>query len=319
MSIVFPQVGMEPGPRAPNVTRYAWLAIAAAIATIGLKWGAYVVTGSVGLLSDAAESVVNLVAAIVALIALKVAVRPPDDGHHYGHGKAEYFSAGLEGLMIFVAAALILYSAVDRFLHPVALERLGVGLAVSALATVVNGAVGLTLIRAGRRRRSATLTADGKHLMTDVWTSVGVIVGVLLVGVTGIERLDPVVAAVVGVNILVVGYRLVSASVRSLLDAALPAADQAQLVAVLDRFRSGEVGFPAMRTRESGRYRFVALQMSVPGDWTVRRGDDLAGQVRDAIRIALPDTTVQIQLEPAGDAGKVRSAAGDNAGAHAHR
>ena len=182
-----------------DLARYAWLSVAAAVATIGLKYVAYVITGSVGLLSDAAESVVNLVAAIIALVALKVAIRPPDASHHYGHGKAEYFSAGVEGLMIFVAAGVILMSAVRRFIHPAALDSVGLGLAISALATVINGAVGWLLIRVGRRRRSATLSADGKHLMTDVWTSAGVLVGVLLVAITGWQRLDPVVAAVVGV------------------------------------------------------------------------------------------------------------------------
>ncbi len=297
--IAFPQVGVEERSSGPDMTRYAWLAIAAAVATISLKWGAYLLTDSVGLLSDAAESVVNLAAAIVALIALKVSVRPPDEGHHYGHGKAEYFSAGLEGLMIFVAAALILVSAVQRLLHPVALERLGIGIAVASVASAINGAVGLLLIRTGRRHRSATLTADGRHLMTDVWTSVGVIVGVLLVALTGWQALDPVVAIIVGLNILVTGYRLVSQSIRSLLDAALPEADQATVTAVLDRYRSDAVAFGGIRTRESGRFRFVAVQMDVPGDWTVRRGHDLAAEVEAAVRSALPDTTVQIQLRSA--------------------
>ncbi|NLT55348.1 MAG: cation transporter [Actinomycetales bacterium] len=287
---------------APSLTRYAWLSIAAAVATIFLKSGAYLVTGSVGLLSDAAESLVNLAAAIVALIALKVAARPADADHHFGHGKAEYFSAAFEGLMIFGAAAAILVSSVRRFLHPIPLESLGLGLAISLVATVVNGAVGVLLLRAGRRYRSTTLTADGKHLMTDVWTSAGVIVGVLLVGVTGWERLDPVVAAVVGLNILVTGSRMMAASMRSLLDAALPAADIDQVVAVLDRFRGPEVDFHGLQTRESGRYRFVSLHVLVPGLWTVHRGHDLVEEVEAAIREALPDTTVQTHLEPIEDA-----------------
>ena len=174
-----------PGVQTSGLTKYAWLSIAAAVVTITLKTGAYLLTGSVGLLSDAAESVVNLVAAVIALVALTVAARPADDNHHYGHGKAEYFSAGIEGLMIFVAAALIIVSAVNRLLHPQELESLGIGLAITLLATAVNGAVGWLLIRVGGRHRSATLVADGKHLMTDVWTSVGVVVGVGLVAVTG--------------------------------------------------------------------------------------------------------------------------------------
>src|SRR6478735_2284142 len=237
--IAFPQVGEEPGGASPGLTRFAWLSIAAAVVTISLKTSAYLLTGSVGLLSDAAESVVNLVAAVVALIALRVAARPADWNHHYGHGKAEYFSAGIEGLMIFVA-------------------------------------VGLLLIRAGRAHRSVTLTADGKHLITDVWTSAGVIVGVFLVALTGWQRLDPIVAALVGVNILVTGYRLVSQSVTSLLDAALPEEDLTRLTAVLDRLRTPDVDFAHLRTRESGQHRFVSLTLLVPGSWTVERAHDVA-------------------------------------------
>jgi cation diffusion facilitator family transporter len=258
------------------------------------------VTGSVGLLSDAAESLVNLVAAIVALIALTVAARPADEGHHYGHGKAEYFSAGIEGLMIFVAAGVILVSAVQRFLNPVPLESVGLGLAISAVASAVNGAVGLLLVRAGRAHRSVTLTADGKHLLTDVWTSVGVIVGVLLVALTGWERLDPVVAAIVGVNILLTGFRLVSQSVTALLDAALPAEDVAEVGRVLDHMRTADVDFAEVRTRASGRDRFVSLTVLVPGEWTVQRGHAVADVVERRIATALPNTGVQTHVEPHG-------------------
>jgi len=296
--IAFPQVGEEVEVPEPRLTGYAWLSIAAALVTIGLKFGAYLITGSVGLLSDAAESLVNLVAAVVALIALTVAARPADEGHHYGHGKAEYFSAGIEGLMIFVAAAVILVSSVQRFMNPVALESVGLGLAISTVASVVNGAVGVLLLRAGRRHRSVTLTADGRHLLTDVWTSVGVIVGVLLVALTGWERLDPIVAAIVGVNILVTGFRLVSQSVTALLDASLPPEDVAEVRSVLDQLRTAEVDFSDLRTRASGRDRFVSLTVLVPGDWTVQRGHDLADIVESTIARALPNTGVQTHLEP---------------------
>ncbi|HET9647930.1 MAG TPA: cation diffusion facilitator family transporter [Microlunatus sp.] len=296
--ISFPQVGDELDGTTPRLTRYAWLSIAAAILTIGLKFGAYLVTGSVGLLSDAAESVVNLVAAVVALIALRVAVKPADENHQYGHGKAEYFSAAIEGVMIFVAAAVILFSAVQRFLNPVPLESIGVGLAISAVASAVNGGVGVLLLRAGRVHRSVTLTADGKHLLTDVWTSVGVIVGVLLVGLTGWQRLDPTVAAIVGVNILLTGFRLVSQSMNSLLDASLPTADLDRVMTVLDRSRTAEVEFADLRTRESGRHRFVSLTVLVPGAWTVDRGHDIASQIEVAIAKSLPDSTVQTHIEP---------------------
>lgn len=203
--------------------------------------------------------------------------------------------------MIFVAAAVILASAAQRFLHPVPLERLGLGLAVSLVATVINGVVGVLLIRAGRRHRSVTLTADGKHLMTDVWTSVGVLVGVLLVGVTGWNRLDPVVAAIVGVNILVTGYRLVAQSAKALLDAALPEDDVAAVAAALGPFRCDEVDFHGLQTRQSGRQRFVSLHVLVPGEWTVRQGHDLAEEVEAAIREVLPDTVVHTHLEPRED------------------
>ncbi|GAB1692636.1 cation diffusion facilitator family transporter [Krasilnikovia sp. M28-CT-15] len=285
----------------PNLRRYAWLSIAAAVLTIALKFVAYLVTGSVGLLSDAAESVVNLVAAIIALVALTVAARPADASHHYGHGKAEYFSAGLEGLMIFVAAGVILVSAVRRFIYPVALESLGLGVAISAVATGLNAVVGLLLIRVGRRERSVTLTADGKHLMTDVWTSAGVIAGVVLVGVTGWQRLDPVVAVIVGVNILVTGGLLVAQSVRALLDQSLGPVELAAIVAALDRFRSAEVGFHGLQTRQSGRHRFVSVHVLVPGAWTVQAGHDLLEQIEQAIRDGLADTTVLTHMEPRED------------------
>ncbi|MFG2041529.1 cation diffusion facilitator family transporter [Dactylosporangium sp. NPDC048998] len=284
-----------------NLARYAWLAMAAAIVTISLKYVAYLVTGSVGLLSDAAESVVNLVAAIIALVALKVAARPADASHNYGHGKAEYFSAGLEGLMIFVAAGVILVSAVRRFLDPVPLDSVGLGLAISTLATLVNGAVGWLLIRVGRRHRSVTLTADGKHLMTDVWTSAGVLVAVVLVVVTGWQRLDPVVAAVVGINILVTGGRLVVQSVRALLDEAVSPQDLAAVIAALDPFRSDQVAIHGLQTRQSGRHRFVSMHVLVPGDWTVQRGHDLLEQIEAAVRDALADSSVLTHLEPLED------------------
>jgi cation diffusion facilitator family transporter len=296
--IAFPQVGVEAEGASPGLTKFAWLSIAAALVTIGLKSGAYLLTGSVGLLSDAAESLVNLVAAVVALIALHVAARPADDNHNFGHGKAEYFSAGIEGLMIFVAAGVILFSSVQRFLHPVALESVGLGLAISTVATAVNLAVGMLLLRAGAAHRSVTLTADGKHLLTDVWTSGGVIVGVLLVGLTGWLRLDPIVAALVGVNILVTGFRLVSQSLTSLLDAAMPAEDLARVTAVLDLMRTPEVDFADVRTRESGRHRFVSMTVLVPGAWTVEQGHHLTVDLEAAIAKDLPDTAVQTHLEP---------------------
>ncbi len=282
-----------------DLTRFAWLSVAAALVTITLKGLAYLLTGSVGLLSDAAESLVNLAAAVLALVALRVAARPADDNHHFGHGKAEYFSAGGEGLMIFIAAGVILFTAVERFLSPRPLDSVGLGLAVSVLASAVNAAVAVVLLRAGREHRSVTLTADGKHLMTDVWTSAGVLVGVGLVALTGYQRLDPLVAAAVGVNILVTGARLVNESVVSLLDAALPEAELAELREVLADLSSPQVSFADLRTRASGRHRFVSLTVTVPGGWPVSRAGQVIRDVEDRIERVLPGTDVVTHLVPA--------------------
>jgi cation diffusion facilitator family transporter len=289
-------------PSQPRLTTYAWLSIAAAVVTIALKTGAYLLTGSVGLLSDAAESVVNLVAAVIALVALTVAARPADHSHHYGHGKAEYFSAAIEGLMIFVAAAFIIVSAILRLIHPQPLESLGIGLLITLLATAVNGVVGVLLLRVGREHRSATLVADGKHLLTDVWTSVGVVVGVGAVALTGWLPLDSLVAIAVALNILVTGSRLVASSTSSLLDAALPQTDVALVTAVLDRHRTDLVDFHGLQTRASGRTRFVSFHVLVPGGWTIQQGHDLLEAVEDDVRAALEGVHVTTHLEPREDA-----------------
>ncbi|HEY6793823.1 MAG TPA: cation diffusion facilitator family transporter [Kineosporiaceae bacterium] len=298
-STLLPQVGTEREGTPPQLTRYAWLSIGVAILTILIKTTAYLVTGSVGLLSDATESLVNLAAAIVALIALKVACRPADDNHHYGHGKAEYFSAGFEGLMIFVAASAILVTAVERFLHPAPIESAGLGLAISTLGSALNGVTAVILLRAGRAHRSATLIADGKHLMTDVWTSAGVVLGVLLVAITGWQRLDPLVAAAMGLNILVTGFRLIAQSTVALLDVALSPEDDARLRAVLAGYHDGQIAVSDIRTRQSGQQRFVSLTLLVPGEWTVHRAHDLADEVEAAIAQELPGVAVQTHLEPA--------------------
>ena len=235
-------------PAAPRLVGWAWLSIGAAVTTIALKSAAYLLTGSVGLLSDALESVVNLVAAVLALVALTIAARPADDSHHFGHGKVEYFSAGAEGLMILVAAVLIIVSAVQRLITPQPLEDLGVGLAITVVATVINGVVGWLVLRAGRRHRSSTLVADGKHLLTDVWTSVGVVVGVGLVAVTGWVPLDSLVAIAVALNILWTGWGLVRHAMDGLMDHALPPADVAKVTTALRTVqplaRAGRGGLP---------------------------------------------------------------------------
>ena len=293
------------GSHAHSLTRWAWLSIAAAVVTIGMKTVAYLLTGSVGLLSDALESVVNLVAAILALIAIAAAAKPADERHHFGHGKAEYLSAGAEGVMILVAAALIVYAAVDRLLNPQPLEDLGIGLAITLGATVVNGAVGVIILRQGRRHRSMALVADGKHLLTDVYTSIGVIVGIALVAVTGWLPLDSLVALAVGANILWTGFILVRNAGRGLLDHALPQEETARVLGVLrdfvTRYPAGELEFHGLQTRESGRDQFVSVHVLVPGSWSVSRAHDLVEEVESAIKSELPHAQVHTHLEPRED------------------
>lgn len=284
-----------------RLERYAWLSIAAALTTIALKSAAAWVTGSVGLLSDALESGVNLVAAVVALVALKASGRPPSTHHHFGLGKAEYLSAAVEGGMIFVAAVAIVWTAIDRLINPQPIEQLGVGLAISAVAAVINLVVGLMLVRVGREHRSITLEADGKHLLTDVWTSVGVLIGVGLVALTGWQPLDPLVALAVGVNILVTGFVLLRRSGAGLLDVALPAADQAKVAAVMADYEADGVVFHALRTREAGRQRFVYVHLLVPGQWSVQRGHDVCEQFERDVALALPGATTFTHLEPVED------------------
>jgi cation diffusion facilitator family transporter len=287
--------------RPPSLTRFAWLSIAAAIATMLLKTVAWRITGSVGLLSDALESLVNLAGALMALAMLSVAARPPDEDHPFGHGKAEYFSAGVEGTLIVVAAVSIAVAAVERFLHPRELEQIGLGLAVSVVASMVNLGVALVLLRAARAHRSATLQANAHHLLTDVWTSAGVLVGVVAVAATGWQRLDPIVAIAVAVNIVWTGGRIVMSSVAGLMDAALPASELRLLRQILDRYLSDGIEYHALRTRQAGALRFVSLHVLVPPDWSVQRGHDELERIEADIRRALPPVTVFTHLEPLGD------------------
>lgn len=280
---------------------YTWLAIAAALVTMALKFFAYRLTGSVGLLSDAVESVVNLIAALVALWALWLAGRPADEDHHYGHSKAEYFSSGLEGALILVAAASIAIAAWPRLFHPQPLEQIGLGLGISAVASALNGGVAWMLWQGGKRYRSVTLNADARHLLTDVWTTVGVIVAVALVNLTGWLILDPLIALAVAGNVLWAGLRLIRESGYGLLDTALPQVDQDTIARVLAPYRSEGIEFHALRTRSSGARRFVSLHVLVPGSWTVQQGHDLCERIEMALRRAMSDTTVFTHLEPRED------------------
>ncbi len=285
----------------PSLTRFAWLSIAAAVLTIALKAAAYWLTGSVGLLSDAIESIVNLVGAVVALAMLTIAERPPDDDHLYGHGKAEYFSSGVEGSLIFIAAAAIGVAAIARLLHPRPLEQAGLGLVVSAVASLVNFAIARVLFRVGKRHDSITLEADARHLMTDVWTSAGVIGAVGAVAVSGWQVLDPIIALVVAANILWSGFHLIRRSVAGLMDTALPAEEQALLQSALAKYEAQGVQFHAIQTRQAAARRFVSMHVMVPDEWTVRQGHHLVGQIEDEVRRALPRTSIVTHLEPARD------------------
>ncbi|HEX2824851.1 MAG TPA: cation diffusion facilitator family transporter [Burkholderiales bacterium] len=284
-----------------SLIRYAWLSIAASALIILLKAYAYWITDSVGLLSDALESVVNLVSACAMLIALTIAARPADEDHQYGHDKAEYFSSGLEGGLILFAAVGIAWAALERLMNPRDLEQMGLGLAVSFVASMVNFAVARILLSAGRQHDSITLEADARHLMTDVWTSIGVLVGVGAVAVTGWSWLDPAVALAVAANIVWTGLDLLRRSVLGLMDTALAADEQAAIRAILDAYCSDGIRYHALRTRRSGARRFVSMHVLVPGAWTVRSGHDLAESIEARIRERLANTTITIHLEPLED------------------
>ncbi|MGB0872139.1 MAG: cation diffusion facilitator family transporter [Solirubrobacterales bacterium] len=287
--------------RHQRLMRMVWLAIAAAVATIALKLSAWLITGSVGLLADAAESFVNLAAAIVALIVVRWAGQPADEDHAYGHDKADYLSAGAEGTMILVAAGTIAIAAIGRLINPEPLETVGLGLAITAVATVINLAVATLLLRAGREESSLTVESDGRHLMTDVWTSVGVIGGVALVAITGVERLDPIIALLVAFNIVFTGARLVRRSLSGLLDRALEVDEIAQIESVLDKYRAEEISFHALRTRRSAHRAFVSVHVLVPGGWSVQQGHDIVERIEHDLRSLFGTVTVFTHLEPIED------------------
>ncbi|MCL2789367.1 MAG: cation diffusion facilitator family transporter [Desulfobulbus sp.] len=283
------------------LTRYAWLSIAAAIATIFLKLVAYLISGSMGLLSDAVESMTNLFGAVMALWMLSWAAQAADAKHPYGHGKAEYFSSGFAGVLITLAAVGIAAAAIERILHPRPLGQLGVGLAIAIVAGVVNFVAARMLLNAGRRYNSITLEADGRHLLTDVVTSAGVVVGVGLVAVTGWPVLDPIVALLASANIVWTGVSLLRRSVDGLMDAALPKREQNAIEQVMAVFRAKRVEFHALRTRQAAAHRFISVHMLVPGDWTVHDAHHLAEDFEQALCQALGEAYVTTHLEPMED------------------
>ncbi len=284
------------------LSKFMYLSIAAAIATILLKFYAYHVTGSVGFMSDALESFVNLFAAVFGLVMLHISQRPADEGHEYGHSKAEYFSSAMEGALILIAALSIIRSAIPRLIEPKPLENLNTGLLFSLLASVVNLVVGLTLIKNGKEKRSFLLEADGRHLMTDVWTSAGVIAGIVMVKFTGWLIIDPVIAILVALNILYTGYKLIGRSANGLMDATIPEEDLRKIRVYLDSLQEKQIEYHSLMTRTAGQRKFISLHLLVPGEWTVKQGHDCADDVEETI-IGLFDepVTVSTHIEPVGD------------------
>lgn len=277
---------------------FAWLSIATAVVTIALKTWAWWLTGSVGLLSDAMESLVNLAGAGFALWMILLTRVPADDRHHFGHGKAEYFSSAFEGVLIFIAALAIIVTAVPRLITPQPLESVGLGLAVSLLSTAINLAVALVLRRAGKRLNSIALEADSRHLMTDVWTSVGVVGGVLLVALTGWLRLDAIVAIAVGVHILVEGHHLMRASVDGMMDTAMNEESLSGIRAILDDFAGRDVAYKNLKTRRAGVESFIQVDVLVPRNWTVGQGHDVLDEIESRLTAILPHASVVTHLEP---------------------
>ena len=277
------------------------LSIGAALLTMGVKFIGYFLTGSVGLFSDATESIVNLVAALVGLWALTLASRPADEEHTYGHTKSEYFSSGVEGALILVAAVIIVIEALPRLQHPQPLEQIGPGLAFVVVGAVINGVLGWFMSRAGKRLRSIALQADARHLFADVFTTAGVLVGIVLVALTGWLILDPIIALLVALNIVWTGIRLLRETGLGLLDTALPLEDMRLIEHVLDSYRAQGLAFHALRTRQAGSRRFISFHVLVPGNWTVLKGHTTCETIEIALHDAFPETTVFTHLEPLED------------------
>ncbi len=278
---------------------YALLSVVAALATIALKAAAWYVTGSVGLLSDALESLINLAAALLALSMLRLAAAPPDEAHPYGRFKAEYFASGIEGALIVLAAASIAYAALPRLASPQPIEAPLLGIALSAAASAINLGVGLLLIKVGRRLHSIALEADGHHLMSDVWTSVGVIAGVALVAATGWLILDPLIALAVAVHIIWIGAVLMRRSFAGLLDAAIPEDERAEIEKIFAEYRKRYgVEFHALLTRQAGARRFISFHLLVPDAWPVDRAHQLSEEIEERVRSLVPNAIMFSHIEP---------------------
>ena len=282
-----------------NLTRYAWLSIATAFFTLGLKMVAYWMTNSVGMLSDAIESIVNVGAAIMALTMLHIAARPADDDHAFGHSKAEYFSSGFEGALIFVAAVSIIGAAWPRLFHPQAIDALNWGFAISMLASMFNLITSLILFKAAKKYNSITLEADAHHLMTDVWTSIGVLIAIVAVAITGWYVLDALIAIAVALNILWTGWSLLYRSVAGLMDAALPHNEVEQIKTILDNYSQQHgILYQNLKTRQAGARKFVSVNILVNGNWSVQQGHDLVDIIETDIEQKIQGCHVLTHLEP---------------------
>ncbi len=286
----------------PSLKKFIYLAIVAAVATISLKLFAYSLTGSVGLFSDALESCVNLIAAVVALFMITLAEKPADEEHAFGHNKAEYFSSAIEGGLIVLAAFSIIWSAIPRLLNPQPLENIGIGLLVAVGASGINLVVGLILVKNGRKNNSITLEADGKHLLTDVYTSAGVLIGIGLVKLTGWLALDAIVAIGVAINILWAGFQLMRRSALGLLDSGIPEDERLKVIQVLEKLKSQNVDFHALLTRQAGQRKFISVHVLMPGQWTIQECHDILEKVEKDIRELFDSpVTVFTHPEPIGD------------------
>ena len=285
-----------------TLKKYLYLSIAAAIITIVLKFIAYSQTGSMGFFSDALESFVNLFAALIALYLLHLSEKPADDEHEFGHSKAEYFSGALEGALILIAAFSIIYTSIPRIIHPQEIENLGVGILFSAVASLINWVVARILIQNGKKSNSLIIEADGKHLMADVWTSVGVIAGVVLVKITGIHVLDPIIAILIALHIVYTGYKLISRSTSGLMDAAIPQEEIKKITDYLDSYKGKETDYHSLLTRQAGFRKFVSFHLLVPGKWSVKQGHDFAEVIEQYIEKMFDENvTVTSHIEPIED------------------
>ena len=286
----------------PDLRIYAWLCVGTSVVNLALKGTASWLTGSAALFSDAADALTDLFAAVFNLFILKIANKPADEDHQYGHSKAEYFSSVIEGVLILVTAGAILVNSIGRLINPQPLERLGTGVIISLIASLINGAVGWVLLRQGRAHRSETLIAEAKNLLTDVVTSLAIVVGVGAVSLTSWQLLDPLVGIAAGLNIIWTGIQLLRSSIQGFMDAALPEETQRELIAVLkERGKSDPIKFHAVRTRRAGNRDYMELHLLVPDKWTVRRGHDLSEQIIDDLIAVDPDLRVSVHLEPLHD------------------